>query len=655
MLVASMFLSVWGGVLGAFTMSFEDAMDRQIIDICLKGFETCTHIGSHCYVEEALRTVVDSFAKFTRLRNGGDICEKNFLCTDALISCAVQDRNHLKGAWSIVLGEISALDRLKDNGAFLCDMRASEALFEQTHSLDRESILDFAKAMCSISRQEVSEKPPRTYMLLKFSDVAYWNMSRPMFIWKDIWNIIGAYLSETGCSTDLKVAVSTVDIIRQLARQFLQKEEMMEYHFQKHFLNPFFVIYERRPLRKIREHIIECVDYLALELADVLRSGWDVFLPILRTTSVADDIDLKVKAFGVIEKIILHILHSVKPYLMHLIDVLASFINNDSVDVVAQQGVAYFSLIGDIIRPDEPEIWIFLLQSAGSCVQHKIMGVRKCAEEILISIITGHGCMSRELDSAVWRFFLKTTLVDLFPNRVMDAAETAHVLKVLRTCFVHLLLKFPDVVQEFVDDIIGFLGHCCSSVSDGIRDASIGYFGDFVKAHESTILRNTELTNLLLTTMRSLLNRMIDSISFVNFLGQLLIASDGNEEAVTALIDIVSSMIDACDRDGSVVVQGCWCAARFLLFQTYVRLGHIADYCGNLHETICGFLKHSEVEWSELVRQSLDLMLALDSKGFSRCCGRSLGLICGLICSEDGEVRKHVIPVLARRLDDEER
>ena len=58
---------------------------------------------------------------------------KNFLCTNALIHYANEDIEYLKGAWLIVLGRISVLDKMKDNDSFVCDLSITENLLHENN------------------------------------------------------------------------------------------------------------------------------------------------------------------------------------------------------------------------------------------------------------------------------------------------------------------------------------------------------------------------------------------------------------------------------------------------------------------------------------------------------------------------------------------
>ena len=161
-----MFQTIWGPVLAALTMSFETTDETKTVEKCLLGFELSLHIALHCYVEEALQTLVDSFAKFTRLSTAKaikDVKPKNIMYTNALIKCATEDHMYLKGAWSNVLGELSALDIIQDSGDFELHSEMTKDIFILSAELDRESILDFVNALCQIDAAELEENPPRMF------------------------------------------------------------------------------------------------------------------------------------------------------------------------------------------------------------------------------------------------------------------------------------------------------------------------------------------------------------------------------------------------------------------------------------------------------------------------------------------------------------
>ena len=279
--IGPMFQSIWGGALGTLTMTLQQSNDPAVYNLCLKGLTIAVHIASHCFVETALDTLVDSFSKFTNLRkNLTEVQMKNIQCTNALLRIAIEDKNFLRGAWEIVLSEISALDRKKDELPVI-DASLIDELFMATDTLDRESIADFLRSLVAVSKQELAEKEPRKFSLQQLAVVAHFNMKRPRFIWVAIWGIIGEHLSTVGSSSNENMADITIDILRQLAIKFLAEEELSQFHFQEHFMKPFQEIFEHQKKPGPKRLVIDCISMLVHEHNDRLRSGWATVINIV--------------------------------------------------------------------------------------------------------------------------------------------------------------------------------------------------------------------------------------------------------------------------------------------------------------------------------------------------------------------------------------
>lgn len=325
--IGPLFKVIWRGVLAVFTISFNASDDPVIIKTCLDGMAYCSHIASHCYVEEALLTLVNSFSRFTRLRTYSreEVKPKNIECTRTLLRVAASDRNFLRGVWEIVTDEVSAVDKTKY-------FTVPDILFTGSASLDRESIKDFVKSMCDTSRSELKEDPPRTYMLLKLADVAYFNMDRPKFIWKEIWEVMSEFIIEVGSNETKndKVLQGAVNVLWQIARKFIAKPETNAFHFQEHFLRPFFEIFIAQPDVSIKVFIIECCGCLVKDFSGSLHSGWNVIFQILVQAST----DLRTPGFELLRNIIEHHFESLtNPQVIYLISVVLSFVVKGAADV----------------------------------------------------------------------------------------------------------------------------------------------------------------------------------------------------------------------------------------------------------------------------------------------------------------------------------
>lgn len=647
MLIGPMYHSVWGGIMGALTMSFEETDNEKIIDMCLQGFSLSMHLASHCYVEDALATIVDSFAKFTRLETTStSLKTKNFLCTSALIHCAIEDIKYLKGAWTIVLGEISALEKMKDNANVVCDMKVTEPLFTKTGQLDRESIMDFIQAMIEISKRELTEDPPRIFTLLKFADVAFYNMSRPMYIWNEIWNYIGDFLYQEGCSSEKTINTTAVDIIRQLSSNFLPLKEMTQFHFQQHFLEPFDKIFERQQRPYIKELILSCIEILCSRYATVLHSGWNVFLRILKFSSMDSD-ELKKQAFEILEMIIMQLLDSAKDVLPHLMIVLASFVKNDHSDTIASQATAHFSLIANAIQKDEVDNWICLFQNLGSAteVDDELMNVRKCAEESIISIVTGHGCIKQDYNEMVWHFVLQNTLIELFP---INSTKNPHLLELQQSLHDHLLMKYPDAMKDYRSDVISFYFHCSHSPMDSLRTQTLTLLEQYILSVKDEILENEKLLNQVIQSMEEDVSRMPDSTLFVHATTQFLNAFDKEE-----FLQILDKTAKECQKTPKEkVVQKCWCLAETNYLKRLITQDRSDEIAQRVKEIIEIYMNHIAIdeEWNSTIISVMGQVRDLNEEAFSKCKESSLKLICQLIETNASDVRDSLIDVLQRCL-----
>ena len=639
LLIGVMFQSIWRGILAVLTMSFETESDIKMINLCLEGFKLCTHIASHCYIEDALNTLIDSFAKFTRLQAYSTTLEsKNFLCTNALFHCAIEDIEYLKfEAWLIVLGQISALDKMKDNESFVCDLGITDQIFSNTSKLSRESILDFVNAMCIVSSSELNETPARKYMLLKFSDIAFYNMNRPMFIWKDIWNIISDFLIKVGCSQDKLISVTAVDIIRQLSNKFLPRKEITQFHFQEHFLQPFNYIYEKQSNLYIKEVILDCVEMILTQFATVLHSGWLVFFRILNFASFqTDENELKKKAFNIL-KITLDLIDSAKNYRLFLMNILSSFLLHDYTNELSSKAIKYFSIIANSISPEETEEWICLFQNLGKSItfgEYQVL-----AEDELISIMINNGCSKNKFSDDVWHFFFGNFLNDIISLK--DDSNSEHWRIFQQKLFDELIKPFTAVLINSSEIILKFLAYCSKSENNYLENQSLEYLKifviknkDYFQQHEEQLFETLNELAAVLTSpyLIEILNEFFEIFSKQN------------------VVKVFHIIFENCiTRIDDKSIYEFWCKAQ----QSYLK--YLVS--SNLVEDVAQFIKsifenslkiHNSKYWNELLLFSLQTMSNMDQKSFEKCKNESISIVCQMIEFDDTNVRKELIEVMKR-------
>jgi hypothetical protein len=656
-LIGPMFQSVWGVIMAALTNSFYETNDMEIIRLCLKGFQFSTHIASHCYIDEALATIIDSFAKFGKLPKDptGLSYRKYILGAQAVIDTAVHDRKFLKGAWEVVLSQLSALFRAEQTAPIGQMLHTADVLFPESLSLDRESVLDFAQAMCTVSGRELRVNDPKPYILTKFGDFAYWNMNRPMYIWNEIWTIIGGYLSKEGYDMEidptLAITKTIIDVIRQLCRKFLAKQEMMEFHFQQRFLTPFLTIYDRLQPKshqnEIRQLILECVESIAIENAEVLQSGWAILFRILQA-GAHEQGDLKTKAFRVLEVLLEQVLVSMKPHAVHLMMTITDFVTPDKHNLLPLQAVGKFVLIAGVIQGEDDEKWNKLFLSLMSCLSHPDPNVGQCAEEIIISIVTSYGCMRNSLSPAIWRMFLQTILTALVPP---TAENPQHSLQVLTNLYIHLFSKFQESIAPYRDDVLRFLIQCCEQGDRQLRDyaltCTIGYVVDGAAAFAD----DDSLMDLLVESFGALVKKMTASVLFVEIVAKFIDVFAAKGDAIARFMDLLTRLSDECRRVGDGTVHNCWCAARLVYFRNLIAQKRRDDIAEYLRQTLEAFVAFGAFGvWRELVVSFLGLVTELETEVFEECAGTSLQLICSLIENDSKPIRKQVVDVLKRKL-----
>ncbi|RVW41109.1 Brefeldin A-inhibited guanine nucleotide-exchange protein 2 [Vitis vinifera] len=116
-------------------------------------------------------------------------------------------------------------------------------IFTRSQKLNSEAIIDFVKALCKVSIEELrSASDPRVFSLTKIVEIAHYNMNRIRLVWSSIWHVLSDFFVTIGCSENLSIAIFAMDSLRQLSMKFLEREELANYNFQNEFMKPFVIV-----------------------------------------------------------------------------------------------------------------------------------------------------------------------------------------------------------------------------------------------------------------------------------------------------------------------------------------------------------------------------------------------------------------------------
>ncbi|KAL6981821.1 Brefeldin A-inhibited guanine nucleotide-exchange protein 2, variant 2 [Sarracenia purpurea var. burkii] len=197
------------------------------------------------------------------------------------------------------------MNNLVSNLNMLEQVGEMNRIFSRSQKLNSEAIVDFVKALCKVSMEELrSTSDPRVFSLTKIVEIAHYNMNRIRLVWSSIWHVLSDFFVNIGCSENLSIAIFAMDSLRQLSMKFLEREELANYNFQNEFMKPFVIVMRKSSAVEIRELIIRCVSQMVLSRVNNVKSGWKSMFMVFTTAAYDDHKNIVLLAFEIIEKIV---------------------------------------------------------------------------------------------------------------------------------------------------------------------------------------------------------------------------------------------------------------------------------------------------------------------------------------------------------------
>ncbi|CAI9292233.1 unnamed protein product [Lactuca saligna] len=197
------------------------------------------------------------------------------------------------------------VNNLVSNLSMLEQVGEMNRIFTRSQKLNSEAIIDFVKALCKVSMEELrSTSDPRVFSLTKIIEIAHYNMNRIRLVWTSIWNVLSDFFVTIGCSENLSIAIFAMDSLRQLSMKFLEREELTNYNFQNDFMKPFVIVMRKSSAVEIRELIIRCVSQMVLSRVNNVKSGWKSMFMVFTAAASDEHKSIVLLAFEIIEKIV---------------------------------------------------------------------------------------------------------------------------------------------------------------------------------------------------------------------------------------------------------------------------------------------------------------------------------------------------------------
>ncbi|KAK0090517.1 hypothetical protein PV325_012571 [Microctonus aethiopoides] len=526
--VRPMFKIAWTPFLAAFSVGLQDCDDPEIASLCLDGIRCAIRIACIFHMTLERDAYVQALARFTLLTANSPITEmkaKNIDTIKTLITIAHTDGNYLGSSWLDVVKCISQLELAQligtgirpqllgppskpyfqlplnnftnsmhsnshqSNSLNLSSLDPSvkesigetssqsvvvavDRIFTGSTRLDGDAIVEFVKALCQVSLEELSHpSQPRMFSLTKIVEISYYNMGRIRLQWSRIWQVVGDHFDRVGCSPRQNIAFFAVDSLRQLATKFIEKGEFANFRFQKEFLRPFEHIMKKNRSLVIRDMVVRCVAQIVHSQAPNIRSGWKNIFSVFHHAASDRDESVVALAFSMTGKIINELYAEdfsiMVDSFQDAVKCLSEFACNSSFPDTSMEAIRLIRTSASYIDAnpqmfaegmmddngmvsEEDRAWVrgwFPLLFELSCVVSRCkLDVRTRALTVLFDVVKTHGASFKPH----WWKDLFQVLFRIFDNMKLPEQHTEKAEWMTTTCN-HALYAIVDVFSQFYD------------------------------------------------------------------------------------------------------------------------------------------------------------------------------------------------------------
>ncbi|KAL5280006.1 ARFGEF1.2 family protein [Megaselia abdita] len=501
--VRPMFKIAWTPFLAAFAVGLQDCDDPEIASLCLDGIRCAIRIA--CIFQMSLErdAYVQALARFTLLTANSPINEmkaKNIDTIKTLIMVAHTDGNYLGPSWLDIVKCISQLELAQLigtgvrpqylSGSTVKDLLdpsvkehigetssqsvvvAVDRIFTGSIRLDGDAIVNFVKALCQVSLDELHNPQPRMFSLQKIVEISYYNMGRIRLQWSRIWQILGEHFNTVGCNSNEEISFFALDSLRQLATKFIEKGEFANFTFQKDFLRPFEHIMKRNNSPAIRDMVVRCVAQMVKSQAHNIRSGWKNIFSVFHLAAGDHDEGIVELAFYTTGKIISDLYQEQFPIMIDsfqdAVKCLSEFACNARFPDTSMEAIRlvrtcaicvhespnlfaeHTGMENDSSVSEEDRVWVrgwFPMLFSLSCVVNRCkLDVRTRALTVLFEIVKTHG----DAFKPNWWRDLFNVLFRIFDIMKLPEQHTEKAEWMTTTCN-HALYAIVDVFTQYFD------------------------------------------------------------------------------------------------------------------------------------------------------------------------------------------------------------
>ncbi|GJD07126.1 Brefeldin A-inhibited guanine nucleotide-exchange protein 2 [Galdieria sulphuraria] len=480
-----------------------------------------------------------------------------------------------------------------------------QRVFSNSVELSSTGIADFCKALSYIAWEEIAEaKTPSFYMLLKAVEVAHYNMQARIRVeWKQVWDHLEPLFSKSGCHPKQAIAMFAIDALRQLSLEFLEREELSQYAFQRSFLKPFQLIFAKTVSANLKELILSCLAQIVCQRYNRLRSGWKSIFQILsqaaedKTTkwnvhstsdfhSEATETTYSVmsQSYQLLDQILRdHLKDSTDEMFIEAVHCLAAYAKSPlsvsiSLSAINHLSIRVSSLLEDrfdenMVFEDDCDLhvklWFPLLMALSSCTGDARESVRSSATDALFEVLRQFG---NKFSPGFWKLVVRGILVPIFDDiRHLpggnDEQERSHIEvdhnkqwavstgTMALNNLIDLFVRYMQSTKHLLWELLKLLESWINQESENLAREGVSALSRLSRKGGESFSEEEwiTLTSFLETLVQSTLpHELFDNLELLNEMEQL--HSNGiDSERVKANTSVPSNLITETERTSSNV------------------------------------------------------------------------------------------------------
>ncbi|CAK61467.1 unnamed protein product (macronuclear) [Paramecium tetraurelia] len=494
--VKSLLQQTWSAIFASISVFLEQAEDKLQIALCFETIQSCIYLMGRFDLDEEKDTFISFLQRYC---TGIPNTYRQTVGVQALIRATIQSGQYLRKSWKVALQLVSRLeimhqavrkikvDSPQKESYNQEDIQNIERLFQlisydqidkifnMSINLDSNSILEFIRALCELSKEEIKQN--RTFLLSRLIEVADFNMDRIKIVWSRMWEIMREHFLEVGCHQNVDLAIYAIDQLKQLSCKFLQQPELANYHFQKEFLMPFEQIFSHSQAQsqykiQLREYLLSCMCMITNVCFNSLKSGWKIIMSIVNQALQEDQQQLVRLCVQITDKIMEDVNNQQvnQEIYMELIQALIKLTKNKEIHIVENAIKQLKTLVDHIVLIKNNDnkfldsLWIPVLSSLSILYSDERADVQQLSVQTLFDLLQKHGSYQT---IEFWKMILRGVIRPLFEEiqfsklklkkKQQSKKSIASTCKMTFQLFTDLVISRIQQIYPCINDLIDIL------------------------------------------------------------------------------------------------------------------------------------------------------------------------------------------------------